>query len=79
MDDTRLNIFFKSLAEFQLILAYPAVPLVQVVRLLLQLDDDVPGLLAGLVIALTGEAELVTAGHALLDVDLQKQNGNRNY
>ena len=45
--------------------------LVQVVRLLFELDDDVTGLLAWLVIAVAVEEELVLAADALVHVDLK--------
>ena len=47
-----------------------AVPLKYFVSLLLQLDDDVPGLLARLVITVSVEGELVVARHASIDVNL---------
>ena len=46
--------------------------LVDVVRLLLQLNDDVTGLLAGLAVAVAVEEELVFAADALVDRNLER-------
>ncbi len=47
------------------------VPLEQRVLLLVQDDDDVPRLEAGLLVALAAEGDLLPVLHALVDVDLE--------
>ena len=49
-----------------------SVTLVDIVRLLLKLDDDVTGLLAGLVVAVAVEEELVLAADAFIDDNLKE-------